>query len=287
MKKVSFIYLPIIFFLYIAIETLLKSIGSTLCESDGCALADALLRFDSLYLNYIGLIDAIAILGAGWLSYKRYINEKFFYLVLFASLAFESIMIGYQFFVSPEMCKFCMGVYAFLIVMVVLSLYKRLIIIIPVIVSIWVSLSFLAIPKTEAFVIKDGNYLIQSQTCSHCKKVKEYLKENNIEFTKLSIEDVEAKNFVTFLNFKSIPILITKEGKSVQVINGDKNIIESFSKPEVSIVEETIIIEDNVVTDSSSSNNLLYEEDSGGDEGCGFASIAKIEKESDCTKDKK
>jgi len=289
MKKVSFIYLPAIFFIYIAIETVLKLLGSSLCESNGCALADALLRFDSIYLNFIGLFDALIILLAGWLSYKKRIDEKFFYIILFASLSFESIMIGYQFFVSPEMCKFCMGVYAFLIVMIVLSSYKRLLIIIPVIISIWVSMSFLAMPKSEAFVTKDGNYLIQSPTCSHCKKVKAYLKENRIEFTKIDIKDVEAKNFATFLDFTSIPILIIKDGKDIKIINGDKQIIDSFSKPEAitlenPVVEESIVVEDSVAIESSSSNSLLYEEDASADEGCGFASINKMEEESNCSK---
>lgn len=284
MKKTSFVYLPILFFLYIAIETVLKLFGSTLCHSDGCALADSLLNFDSIYLNFIGLLDALIIVLVGWLSYKKRIDEVFFYLVLFASLAFESIMIGYQFFVSPEMCKFCLGVYSFLILMTLLSAYKRLIIVIPVIVSIWVAMSFLAMPKTEAFVIKDGNYLIQSPTCSHCKKVKTYLKKNNIEFTKLAIEDVEARNFATFLNFKSIPILIVKEGKSIQIINGDSRIIDFFSKPEVPVVEDIAVVEDSVAVESSSSSDLLYEEESGADEGCGFASISKLEEESNCSK---
>jgi glutaredoxin len=284
MKKTSFVYLPILFFLYIAIETVLKLFGSTLCHSDGCALADSLLNFDSIYLNFIGLLDALIIVLVGWLSYKKRIDEVFFYLVLFASLAFESIMIGYQFFVSPEMCKFCLGVYSFLILMTLLSAYKRLIIVIPVVVSIWVSMSFLAMPKTEAFVIKDGNYLIQSPTCSHCKKVKTYLKKNNIEFTKLAIEDVEARNFATFLNFKSIPILIVKEGKSIQIINGDSRIIDFFSKPEVPVVEDIAVVEDSVAVESSSSSDLLYEEESGADEGCGFASISKLEEESNCSK---
>jgi glutaredoxin len=284
MKKTFFVYLPILFFLYIAIETVLKLFGSTLCHSDGCALADSLLNFDSIYLNFIGLFDAMIIVLAGWLSYKKRIDEVFFYLVLFASLAFESIMIGYQFFVSPEMCKFCLGVYSFLILMTLLSAYKRLIIVIPVIVSIWVAMSFLAMPKTEAFVIKDGNYLIQSPTCSHCKKVKNYLKENNIEFTKLAIDDVEARNFATFLNFKSIPILIVKEGKRVQIINGDSKIIDFFSKPEVPVVEDAVVVEDSVAVESSSSSDLLYEEESGADEGCGFTSLSKIEEESNCSK---
>ncbi|NEW60031.1 hypothetical protein GSY74_01935 [Sulfurovum sp. bin170] len=291
MKKLSFVYLPALFFVYIAVETLLKLNHSTLCESAGCLLADNLLWFDSIYLNFMGLADALIILAIGWLSYKRAIREKLFYLVLFASLAFETILIGYQYFVSPEMCIFCMGVYAFLVVIMLLSAKKYFLMVVPVIASVVVALSFLTIPKSEAFVIEDGNYLVQSPTCTHCKKVKDYLNENNISFTKLNIDDIEARNFATFLNFTTIPILIVKEGKSVQIINGDNNIIDSLSKPTNAIVMEEIIVEDAVIVEdsvavesSSSSGNLLYDDASADDEGCGFGSITKLEDESNCSK---
>lgn len=286
MKKLSFIYLPILFFIYIAIETILKLNHSTLCESAGCALADNLLWFDSIYLNFMGLADALIILALGWLSYKRIVSEKLFYLVLFASLAFETILIGYQYFVSPEMCKFCMGVYAFLVVMMIASARKYFLMVIPVIASIVIALSLLTIPKSEAFVVKNGNYLIQSPSCTHCKKVKDYLNKEGIAFTKLNIDDIEAKNFATFLNFKTIPILIVKEGKSIQIINGDNNIINSFTKKEIVeeiVMEEAVEIEESVAVESSS-NGLLYE-DEDADEGCGFASLDKVEEESDCSKE--
>jgi glutaredoxin len=286
MKKTSFIYLPILFFLYIATETILKLNHSTLCESTGCQLADNLLRFDSIYVNFMGLFDALIILTIGWLSYRKFISEKLFYLVLFASFAFESVLIGYQFFVSPEMCKFCMGIYAFLFVMMLLSSKKYFLMVLPVIASIWISLSFLAIPKSESFIVKDANYLIQSPSCVHCKKVKAYLKENSIEFTKLNISDVESRNFATFLNFKTIPILIVKDGSNVKIINGDNNIIEYFSEPKEGVVEESIVVEDSVSVESGINNDLLYDE-SADDEGCGFASITKLEEESNCTTPKK
>ena len=291
MKKLSFIYLPTLFFIYIAVETVLKLNHSTLCESAGCLLADNLLWFDSIYLNFMGLADALIILAIGWLSYKRVVSEKLFYLVLFASLLFETILIGYQYFVSPEMCKFCMGVYAFLVVIMLLSARKYFLMVVPVIISVVVALSFLTIPKSKAFVIQDGNYLIQSPSCTHCKKVKDYLNENGILFSKLNIDDIEARNFATFLNFKTIPILIIKDGKNVQIINGDSNIIDSFSKldtPVPLVVEEAVVVEESVSIDtslgesSSNSDNLLY--DNSADEGCGFASINKVVEDSNCSK---
>ena len=269
MKKISFIYLPILFFIYITVETMLKLNHSTLCESAGCLLADNLLRFDSIYLNFMGLFDALIILAIGWLSYNKKVSEKLFYLVLFASLLFETILIGYQYFVSPEMCKFCMGVYAFLVVIMLLSSRKYFLMVIPVIASIVVALSFLTIPKSEAF-IKDGNYLIQSINCEHCKKVKTYLNEKSITFSKLDINEIEVKNFATFLDFKTIPILVVKNNKSVQIINGDINIINFFNK-ENSTIKESVIVNSIKSLDSG----LLYEEVD--DEGCGFASLSKVE----------
>lgn len=272
MKKISFIYLPILFFIYITVETLLKLNHSTLCESAGCLLADNLLKFDSIYLNFMGLFDALIILAIGWLSYNKKVSEKLFYLVLFASLLFETILIGYQYFVSPEMCKFCMGVYAFLVVIMLLSSRKYFLMVIPIIASVVIALSLLTIPKSEAFIIKDGNYLIQSIDCGHCKKVKTYLNEKSITFSKLDINDIEVKNFATFLDFKTIPILVVKNNKSVQIINGDINIINFFNKE-----NSTIKIKESVIDNSIKSlgSGLLYEEVD--DEGCGFASLTKVE----------
>ncbi|NOZ91218.1 MAG: hypothetical protein GXO60_08055 [Epsilonproteobacteria bacterium] len=283
MKKISFIYLPLLFFIYVTTEAVLKLFHSTLCESTGCLLADSLLKFDSIYLNFIGVADALIILLIGWLSFNKKISEKLFFIVLIASLLFETIMLGYQYFVSPEMCKFCMGVYTFLVIISILSTRKYFLMVVPFVISVFVALSFLALPKSQAFVTKDGNYLIQSSTCPHCKKVKEYLKDKNIDFKKLSIDDVEARNFATFLDFKTIPILLIKDGKSVQIVNGDKNIIEFFeNKSKDTTTQDNIEVEDKKQEiESVDSSSLLYKEDSF-DEGCGFISLTKLE--SNCSK---
>jgi glutaredoxin len=280
MKKISFIYLPILFFIYVSAEAVLKLLHSSLCESTGCLLADSLLRFDSIYLNLIGVADALAILIFGILAYKKKAFEKLFFLVVITSLLFETIMLGYQYFASPEMCKFCMGVYAFLAVITLLSSKKYFIMIVPAVVALVTALSFLAIPKSASFVTKNGNFLIQSPECPHCKKVKKYLKENSIEFTKLSIDDVEARNFATFLNFKTIPILIIKNGKNVKIINGDKNIIEFFNnKNEVTVEESAVVGEESATSDI---NLLAGNSEEDADEGCGFVSLEKLD--TNCSK---
>lgn len=275
MKKFSFIFLPILFLLYVSGETYLKLNHSTLCESTGCKLADSLLLFDSIYLNFIGILAGLAILIAGILSYNRVIHKNFFYIVVGASLLFETIMLGYQYHASPEMCKFCMGVYAFLVIIMLTASFKHFIVAMIGAVSVFVSLSFLAIPQSKPFVLKDGNYLIQSSTCPHCKKVKEYMRENYIEFTKIDINDIEAQHFATFLNFKTIPILVTKKGSHINIINGDRDIIDSYKSSKNSNIDSGVVIEESVSIDSAF--NAVK------DEGCGFTNLNTITQESDCT----
>jgi len=293
LKKISFIFLPILFFIYIAVETYLKLNGSPLCQSSGCQLADALLRFDSIYLNFIGMASAIAIIIVGILSYKEIISEKLFFLVVGASLLFETIMLGYQFFASPEMCIFCMGVYAFLLLILLTASLKYFAITMIGAISVFMSLSFLAIPSAKSYLNEDGNYLLQSENCGHCKKVKTYMNEHDIKFTKIDIGDIEAQNFASFLNFKTIPILLVKDGGNIKIINGDKDIIKSFKSPTENIMRNIVgnimdKIEDSIIIggseESSSSadiTNDLFNADED-DEGCGFATLDKIEP--DCTK---
>jgi len=272
MQLLSFVYLPILFFIYNASEIILKINHASICENTGCLLADSLLRFDSIYLNYIGTWVAFVIVLLGWSAYKGNLHKKFFYLVVFVALVFETIMLGYQYFVSPEMCKFCMGIYAFLALIMLFSSRRYFFMILPVIGAVLVALSFLAIPKQKAFIKKDGIYLIHSQTCSHCRRVKKYFKDNNISYEKIDIDLVEAKNFSTFVNFQSIPTVVIKKGKQVKIINGDSYITDYFDeqkKPEVTPVQEEVTTPIDV--------NSLYQ-NSSDEEGCGFAAIVKKDK---------
>jgi len=227
------------------------------------------------------MATAFTLIVLGWLSYKEKVSRKLFYMVLFSALFFETILLGYQYFVSPEMCKFCMGVYGFLFTITILSTPKRyLLMVLPAIASVLIALSFLNLPKSKAFVVDGGTYLIQSATCPHCKKVKEYMAKEDISFKKIDINEVEAQNFATFMNFKTIPILLIKDGKNVQIINGDKDIIEFFENKfgndnDIIVVEESVSI-----TATSESSDLFKAAKE--EEGCGFAALEKVE--SDCSK---
>jgi glutaredoxin len=231
--------------------------------------ADNLLRFDSIYLNFIGVVVSALIMIVGYLAYKERISQKTFYLLVFVSLLFESIMLGYQYFASPLLCKFCMGVYGFLWAIMITASRRYTLMVIPAVLAILTALSLLTIPKTQAFVTGDGTYLIQSPTCPHCIKVKEYFKAHDIAFTKLDIHSPEARNFATYMNFGTIPIMIQKEGEFVTIINGDEAILDYF--------KDANTVSASTPTDTSELINIDGATSSEEEGGCGFFSIDKVE----------
>jgi glutaredoxin len=229
MKKFAFIYLPILFLIYVSTETLFRLNDASTCDTQGCELAANLLKFDSIYLNYLGVLCALLILILGVLSIKKRIDEKLFFLVLYASILFETIMIAYQYWVIPLMCQFCLGVYAFLLLIGLFASLRKFIFLTPFILANIVALSFLDMPKSINFIDKNRYYLIESVSCENCEKVKEYLKSNNIEAAKIDIDNIEASNFLTFLNISTIPTLIINE-KDIKIVNGYSEIIKYLSK---------------------------------------------------------
>jgi glutaredoxin len=231
--------------------------------------ADTLLRFDSLYLNYIGVAISALIMIIGYLSYREKISQKIFYLLVFVSLLFETIMLGYQYFASPVLCKFCLGVYGFLWAIMISSSRRYTLMVIPAVLAIFTALSFLTIPKTQAFITQDGTYLIQSPTCPHCLKVKNYFKSHDIAFTKLDINSPEARNFATYMNFGTIPIMIQKEGEFVTIINGDEAILDYFKESQTALTTPQTDTNSIISIDGSASSEK--------EEGCGFFSIDKVE----------
>ena len=229
MKKFSYVYLPFIFLIYLITETILKLNHSSLCHSKGCELAGGLLNIPAIWLNYIGIIAIFILLVLGYLTLIQAFSKRYFFIVLSSMLIFETIMIGYQYFASPELCKFCLGVYSFLWLISVLTMRWKILFLLPAIIAIFSALYFLAIPKQISFLSSNGNYLIQSNTCPHCKKVKKFLDKNSISYTKLDAKRIESREFVKFLGYKTIPVLLVKTSNNIKIINGDTNIINYFT----------------------------------------------------------
>ena len=228
MNFFSRVLLPLFLLIYIAIETYLKLNHTSLCEATGCKLAGELLRFNPLYLNYLGLGAVFTLLVLGYLSLKSKLIEKLFFMVLYAAIAFEATILGYQFLANPEPCIFCMGIFSSLVLIALLGQPKNFPLIAAIALSIFLGLNTLAITKNKSFLTQEGTYLLHSDTCPHCKKVKNYLAKHNIPYTPISIEEASARSFLKFAGFNTIPVLVLKDAQGVRMFEGDHKIITHY-----------------------------------------------------------
>jgi len=230
MRYFSRVFLPLLLLTYIAVETYAKLHHTSICGTTGCELAGELLRFNSLYLNYFGAAGALLIALFGWLSLRSAFFEKLFFIVLYAAIAFESIMIAYQVLANPEPCIFCLGVYGGLLLIALFARWRYLLYALPAMVALYLSMGSLALTENRSMATADGTYLIGSKSCPHCKKVKRYFSEHSIDYTAISIKDSNARFFIKQLNIHTIPVLIIKEKNRSTILRGDREIIAYFDK---------------------------------------------------------
>ncbi|PHS40114.1 MAG: hypothetical protein COB07_05235 [Sulfurovum sp.] len=228
MRFFSRLFLPFLLLAYIGTETYLKLQDSSLCAEVGCKLAGELLNFDALYLNYLGIVGVFILMILGFLSLKSKVFENLFFIGLYGAIAFEATILGYQFVANPEPCIFCLGIFSLLLLIALFSQWQRFAITLATVVAIFVGLNTLAVTKNKTFMTKSGNYLIQSESCSHCKKVKAYFAEKNIAYIPISTKEASARSFLKFAGVSSIPVLIVNEKLQHTLIVGDKKIIAHF-----------------------------------------------------------
>ncbi len=222
------VILPLLLALYIILDTVLKANNVELCSSTGCELAGELLKFNSTYLNYLGILGALFLLLLGLIKSKW--AQTLYVITAVAMVAFETLLISSQLNLNPEVCKFCLGVYSFLLLILLNANWRVFLYTLPTIAAIFLAFSILSIPKNKKLITDDGLYLIASKTCPHCKKTKAFLDKEGIKYNVIKAADTNAFYFAKSLNIHKIPIAIEKRGDSYKVIVGDEPIIEYYSK---------------------------------------------------------
>ncbi|MEA1880056.1 MAG: glutaredoxin domain-containing protein [Campylobacterota bacterium] len=252
----SRVFLPFLLLAYIATETYMKLQHTSLCGEVGCKLAGELLNFDSIYLNYFGMAGVLILIILGLFSLKNAFSKTLFFTVLYAAIAFEATILMYQFIANPEPCIFCLGIFSSLLVIALVSGPKKFLLPLAIVLSIAVALSTLAINKNQSYVIENGTYLIQSETCSHCKKVKSYFADHNIDYKTISAKEVNARSFLKFINIQTIPVLVLKTAHDIKIIQGDKRII-GYYEQKSSIVDVSAKTTNTAVPSSSASYNPM------------------------------
>jgi len=272
MRFIARVFLPLLLLGYIGTETYLKLQHTSLCGEVGCKLAGELLNFDAIYLNYVGMGGVFMLMILGFLSLKNKFYEVLFFVGLYGAIAFEATIISYQFVANPEPCIFCLGVISSLLLIAIFSQPKHFGITLATVVAIFVGMHTLGVSKNKNFMVGNGTYLIHSESCPHCKKVKTYLAEHHIPYTPISTKEASARNFLKFAGVTSIPVLILKEKLERHLIVGDKKIIAHYEaldapKSDTQVVEEAPLQSSSLdLTGTGLSSDFLSA--GGDDEGC-------------------
>ena len=215
----------------------------------GCKLAGELLNFAPIYLNYFGLSGLLFLIFFGYRSLKNTFSETLFFLLLYAGIAFEATIFSYQ-----------------IIVIALFSHAKYFAVILTSILFIFLGLKTLTIPENRSFVTTPGLYLIQSETCGHCIKVKKYFAEHHINYTAIPSKGINARGFLKFVEIHSIPVLIIKESDTITMIKGDKNIIAHFDAKNKKPIPQ---IDSNSISDQNNAIGLSRDFlSAGSDDGC-------------------
>jgi glutaredoxin len=287
MRYFARVFLPLLLLGYIALETYLKFQNTSLCGEVGCKLAGELLKFDPLYLHYLGLASVLALVLFGIRSIKSAFFETLYFMLLYAAITFEATILGYQFLANPEPCTFCLGIFSSLLVIAFFSHMKHFIVILAAVLALYIALNTLAIPQNKAYVTQPGNYLIQAETCSHCKKVKAYFSDNSITYTSISTKEVSARGFLKFVDISTIPVLIMKDTSGISLLKGDQNIIKHFEAQKE--LKNTTEVSQDVVPASTQNASIGLSSDflsAGGDDGgCALTIVEEVACEDNKTSD--
>ena len=275
-RKISAIVMPLILIGYVGTETWMKLNHSSMCEATGCKMADSLLNFNGIYLDFLGITAGMLMLVTAILWAKHEVFKPLFFVSLYSAIAFETVMIGFQAFANPEMCKFCLGVYSILLLTAFLTERRYLLYAAPAIIAVFAALSTLSIPKNTPIVTKEGIYLIHSEKCPHCKKVKAFFKDENISYYSIAISNPNARMTATTLGITQIPIAIIKKDNKIEILRGDRDIIGYFKKAPAK--EES-----NQNEESESMNMPLRESDIYANPDEGGCSLSPLQ-ESSCEK---
>lgn len=243
--KIAFI-LSIGLMLFSIFNYILIITGSTLCKSDGCSLAGTMISIDKQYLYLLGALFGSLMTYISYLiSDQKKETEKLqelWNVLITGALIFESIIYLHLFITTGTVCTICTVIYILIISIFIVT--RSFVNFIPIILSVFLALSLMQTSKIN-FKVNSQYTLFQSETCPHCKNVKNFLNDNSIVYSKVNALDSESYSFLQSLNISSIPVLLEKTNDGYRIIEGDTNIINSFNKKN-NIIEIKKIIEHEV-----------------------------------------
>ena len=266
-NHLSYRFMPMIILSYLFINLYLIMIGSSWCSSQGCEISKELLTIGQTDLYYlaIGAFGVLLITGLKILKTDSIKLKEFYKFSVFTIMICETILLSYLYFKSGTLCWSCFVFYLLVIAnYLLIDIKSTKVFVIPFIVASFALIDLdSSNPSNES--LSQKYTLLQSPSCKHCIEVKEYLKDNSINYKQ---EDyINYNGLFSSLNITKIPVLLVKKNdNNIIILNGVSEIIEYFNNNKEN--ETLPVISHNSVKTKSFTLNM--EED-----GCGVNYLKK------------
>jgi len=183
------------------------------CQTESCSITSNFIIFKKSYLEIIAIF-----LFSSLLILNIYKYSKIFKFILYSFILSETVLFSYLYFHTGTICLECLTVFSGLIILSLINLNK----IYTILNIILIILSFNIISPQHK--IYSNLILLTKKDCKHCLKVKNYIKENNIQNIKIDSYKNYSELF-HILNIKQVPVLI-KNKKEIFI--GEKEILNEI-----------------------------------------------------------
>jgi glutaredoxin/uncharacterized membrane protein len=194
LSHLLFLIVSVLGALYLLAESVLQSLGKSICATEGCKVVAQYARFGDLFMALLGLamLTLLALLAYRGLKTESAGRERLIDLLLVAALAGEGFFVGEQLFRLKVLCVFCMSVFGIYVALGLLRLLagrREMLAGFGALAAV-LSLFSLVLPAGGTALPQDVPLvLFYSPDCRHCSEIKKEMEELKIEAAHVLVKD--------------------------------------------------------------------------------------------------
>ncbi len=179
---------------YLLVETVLQSLGKSICASEGCKVVSQFTRFGDLSMVLLGLftLSVLTALAARGLRSSSSSRDRFVNFLLVAALAGEGFLAGYQLFHLHTTCVFCLsvlGIYIVLGLLRALAGHPEVLGGFGALLAV-LGLLYLVLPSGGTALPLDGKYVLYfSPDCKHCSEIRTEIERQGLDVLHVNVKD--------------------------------------------------------------------------------------------------
>ncbi|MEW6185623.1 MAG: glutaredoxin domain-containing protein [Thermodesulfobacteriota bacterium] len=226
-RRIYFFILSLLGALYLLTEIGLQLSGRSVCVSEGCNLAVQFTRFGDLFMVGIGFLAVSGLAVLSGINLKRDLPEIDFliHLILIPALAVEGFFTGYQLFWLPEICLFCISVFAVIFILGLVRLiagWKEVLFGFAALAAVLGTMSLILPPPGKTLPLDKKMVLFYKNDCQHCQELKAEIEKKKLEVALIQVKEYSAalKN----LGVDSVPTLLVNGRYEKLLLTGKSSI---------------------------------------------------------------